>query len=196
MLRIAFVKDMPGEALDDPEFVKKVRTWFNDLQPAGLKTVSIYRAIGMQAQTVYIFKSNNSREIDKLIEYWREFPFEISLGLDWGELFSLRGLQIVKQKGKGPLYLAVMKNIPQWALDDQEFLTKARTWFNDRQPAGFETVGLYRVVGTNAPTLHVFTAQNHEDVDTFVSYWRECVCEVSLAVDWREQLQRRGVSVV
>ena len=196
MLRIAFVKDMPGEALDDPEFLKKVRTWFNDLQPAGLETVSIYRAIGIQAHTVYVFKSDNSREIDKLIGYWREFPFDIYLGLDWVELFSLRGLQIVEKKGKGPLYLAVMKNIPQWALDDQESLAKARTWFNDRQPAGFETVGIYRVVGTYTPTLHAFTAQNHEDGDTFVSYWRECACEVFLAVDWQEQLRKRGVSVV
>ena len=42
MLRIAFVKDMPGEALDDPEFLQKVRTWFNDLQPAGLETPSVF----------------------------------------------------------------------------------------------------------------------------------------------------------
>jgi hypothetical protein len=83
MLRIALMKENSSTARDDAAFARRARVWFEQLQPVGIETVGLYRGLGADAPMIHIFRSQNSREVDKLVGYWREYDIEVYLGAEW-----------------------------------------------------------------------------------------------------------------
>lgn len=196
MLRIALVKDGWEQDQRDDGLITKTRRWFDDLQPAEMETIGWYRLVGTADRTVYLFKSSSSRDVDKFLGYWREWSVDIYWGINWLDLFPLRGLPVSSAPPQGPLYVARMTGIPSWALEDATFIAKLQAWFTETHSLGLTTVGMYKALGSNAPLVYVFTAQQHEHLVTLLNYWQEFPCTVAPAIDWAAVLRQQRVDVV
>lgn len=94
MLYIAFIKNRPG-FVTDPDIIAKSRKWWNEgAKPAGLKTIGFYGALGGDTPDVLIFESSNHDDIRTMIEYWRDFSFEVHPAVDMAQVFRAQGMKI------------------------------------------------------------------------------------------------------
>jgi hypothetical protein len=93
------------------------------------------------------------------------------------------------------LYLAFVKNRPQFA-SKEEIVAKSRKWWNEGgKPTGLKISSFYGVLGSDTPDVVVFDASNHEDIRTMIEYWREVQFEVHPAVDLPESFRAQGMKI-
>ena len=96
MLYVAFYRNKPGVALKSKDVVEKSRKWWNEGgKPKGMKTVSLYGALGSNAPDVFVFETDDHDDIRKMISFWRDTTdFEVYPGLDLGADFRKQGMKV------------------------------------------------------------------------------------------------------
>jgi hypothetical protein len=72
----------------------------------------------------------------------------------------------------------------------------SRRWWNEgARPEGLRTVAIFGSLGTT-PDVFVFEADNHDDVQTMVTFWnRVAELDVHPAVDLAEAFRKQGMNV-
>jgi hypothetical protein len=194
MLRIATIQGISENPGDGRILFEKAHNWFANVQPAGMETVGWYRTIEITASAVYIFKSQSARDVEKLLSYWREWSFDVHLGQDWLELLPLRGVRITKNDQSRFPFVAFLQNIQSWALDEPAFIERLRTWLDPSPQAPATTMGLYKVLGTHAPLIYVFSVEDHNQLEALCHQWQGFSYELAPAVDWTAAWRQHGVS--
>jgi hypothetical protein len=193
MLRIATIQGISGSIDDHRALLEKARHWFTNLQPAGMETVGWYRTLGVTASAVYIFKSQSARDVEKLLSYWREWHFDVHLGQDWLELLPIRGIHVSKKHSTGLPYVAFLRNVDSWALDEPAFVEQLRTWLDPALYSAVTTIGLYKVLGTQAPLIYVFAVTDHKQLEDLSYCWKGFHYELAPAVDWTASWRQKGI---
>ena len=195
MLRIATIQGITETPSDGRTVLEKARNWFANVEPAGVETIGWYRTFGIPTSAVYLFKSHSARDVEKLLSYWREWSFDVHLGQDWLELLPIRGLQVTKNNHTGLPYVAFLRNVQSWALDDPAFVERLRPWLDPSQQPPVTPLGLYKALGTTAPLINVFSLTNHSELEALCQHWRDLSYEVAPAADWMAAWRQQGISV-
>ena len=104
-------------------------------------------------------------------------------------------MQVSVQEAAEMLYIAFVKNRPQFATKE-EIVAKSLKWWNEgEKPAGLKIINFYGVLGSDTPDVVVFDASNHEDIRKMIEYWREVQFEVHPAVDLAEIFRAQGMKI-
>ena len=95
------------------------------------------------------------------------------------------------------LYIAYINNRATQPVDAVDMAEKSRTWWNEGgKPKGLRTVGIFGALGTDAKDVLIFEAEDHEDIERMVEYWRnEVDLEIHPALDLAQRWRAQGMKI-
>ena len=95
------------------------------------------------------------------------------------------------------LYIAYINNRATLDVDEVDMAAKSRKWWNEgAKPKGIRTVGIFGALGTDAKDVLIFEAEDHEEIEQMVEYWRnEVDLEIHPALDLAQRWRVQGMKI-